>query len=218
MTHNYYQETVAEIERLIEVGNIQEARYLLEQELAQSFIPRKYETIFNELYDEIVVFNDEAADLTLITEKELLRNLLMGEMEEQVLALLNLEQLNIRNYQEIINEYLASDQDNIIKARMLELYVEQGLNETIDFKHDVYGNLSVNPSKLSLVSENAIVSDCFKQLEDRLIKNPSALEIAKQVLVEKMYLNYPLMYDDDNINSLLKQVVEETEKMLKSTV
>lgn len=214
MEKNYYEDVIEKIKDLIKFKKYSAAIELLKAELNQVYLPQDYEDEFHDLYNEAQSYILEETDsepVNIMSEEELLA-LLNGSVEQQFAAINSLEDLNLRNYLEIIQDFLLSNSLAQLKGRMLDLCVSQNINEEFLFKSSE-GIISVNPNSLQSVDEMEFITLAFDYFNNHLYKNPSLIQICQIALVEKVYSIYPKVFLIDNLEEICTSVIDEVNEM-----
>lgn len=212
MENNYYDSIVKKIKNLIETKEYSAAIEILTEELNQVYIPHNYEDIFHNLYNEAESYIVDVEEFMPIISKQELRDLLNGSSEQQFAAINSLEQLNLRNYTDIISDYFLSDKLSQLKGRLLDLCVVQNINTYFDFKSNDE-IISVNPSLLEAVDEMDFIGYAFDYFNNHLYKNPSLINICQVALVEKVYSIFPKVFLKDNVESICQSIIDEVNDM-----
>lgn len=212
MENNYYDNIVKKIKNLIETKEYTAAIEMLTEELNQLYIPHNYEDIFHILYNEAESYIVDIEEYMPIISKHELKELLQGSSEQQFAAINSLEQLNLRNYIDIISEYFLSDKLSQLKGRLLDLCVVQNINTYFDFKSNDE-IINVNPSLLESVDEMDFIGYAFDYFNNHLYKNPSLINICQVALVEKVYSIYPKVFLKDNVESICQSIIDEVNDM-----
>lgn len=214
MEKNYYEDVIEKIKDLIKFKKYSAAIELLKAELNQVYLPQDYEDEFHDLYNEAQSYILEETDsepVNIMSEEELLA-LLNGSVEQQFAAINSLEDLNLRNYLEMIQDFLLSNSLAQLKGRMLDLCVSQNINEEFLFKSSE-GIISVNPNSLQSVDEMEFITLAFDYFNNHLYKNPSLIQICQIALVEKVYSIYPKVFLIDNLEEICTSVIDEVNEM-----
>ena len=212
MEKNYYDDVLEKIKNLIQTKEYTAAIELLTAELNQVYLPEDYEDIFHDLYNEAQSYIlDDEDETTIISKKELSR-LLSGNREQQFAAINNLEDLNLRNYIDVIQEFMISDNLAQLKGRLLDLCVAQNIDIEFDFLGSD-GLIKVNPTTLESVDDMEFIELAFDYFNNHLYKNPSLIQICQIALVEKVYSIYPKMFLVDNLESICIAIIEEVNEM-----
>lgn len=212
MKNNYYDNIIIKVKNLIAANDYNAAIEILTTELTQVYIPHYYEDIFHELYNEAESYITNVEEEMLIVDKKELSLLLKGDREQQFLAINSLDQLNLRNYLDIISKYFLSDQLPQLKGRLLDLCVGQNIDGIFEFKLNEE-IIDVNPSQLESVDEMEFITFAFDYFNNHLYKNPSLINICQIALVEKIYSIYPKVFLIDNVESVCQSIIAEVGDM-----
>lgn len=213
MEKNYYENVIKKVKNLLKTKEYTAAIDVLLEELNQVYIPLSYENEFHDLYNEAQSYIlDEDEPLPKMTSKQLIK-LLNGSYEQQFAAINKLDDLNLRNYLDVIQEYFLSDNLQQLKGRLLDLCAAQELNYDFEFKIS-NETITVNPSKLETVDEMEFINLAFDYFNDHLYKNPSFIQIAQITLVEKIYSIYPKVFLVDNLEVICKSIIDEIDQTI----
>ncbi len=215
MVKNYYESVIAKIRDLIDTQEYLTAMELLTAELNQVYLPEDYENEFHNLYNETqsyILDEDDDFDTPKVVSESDIRRLLNGSREQQFAALNSLDDLNLRNYLDLIQEYFLSDNLAQLKGRLLDLCVVQNMDIEFEFNGSE-GIIKVNPSQLESVDEMEFITLAFDYFNNHLYKNPSMIQICQIALVEKVYSIFPKVFLVDNLEAICKSIIEEIEDM-----
>lgn len=215
MEKNYYENVIKKIKKLIDTKEYTSAIQILTEELNQVYIPRDYEDVFHNLYNEAESYLlDDDNQQSLISKKDL-EVLLNGDREQQFAAINNLEKLNLRNYTDVISKYFISDNLAQLKGRLLDLCVVQNINFEFDYKlNDEI--ITVNPTLLESVDEMEFINLAFDYFNNHLYKEPSMIQVSQIALVEKVFSIYPKVFLNDNVEEICTAVIAEVREMFDS--
>ena len=200
----YYDVLVAYLEALKECEEYEKAIDILVEELGMPYIPYEYESLFNEVYDQILLEKQEMnAQLDrhqIFSVEELEKLLDRNDVNDDLLymALDQLTQLNVRMLSPVLHRYLA---DESKPAFAKTLIMETLIQQQIDDEFEVHKNGHIydfNPAISALVLER----ECYQGIGKHLIRvleddNPSLMNQCLDYLEYFLYATYPQeIYED----------------------
>jgi hypothetical protein len=202
----YYDVVALYLNVLKELEEYEEAIDLLIEELSMPYIPYQYESLFNAVYDEILLLKQEAnyvveAKNQIFSVEEIATLLDKDECNEDLLymALDQLQQLNIRLIMPAIKRFLLNPNKHpFAKSLIMEIMIEQQIDEEMEVSK--FGSLyDFNPSYLPLVLEQSAYEGIYRKMERELENdNPSLLAICQEFLEFVLYTYYPKeIYEDE---------------------
>ena len=100
---NYYDEILEKIHALLANGKSTQALLILDEELGMPYVPKDFEEKLLELKSSIQ-FEEGRKSYS----DEDLERMLKGSNDEQLIAINELNARNLRNYHDLINDYLNS--------------------------------------------------------------------------------------------------------------
>ncbi len=212
MEKNYYDKVIDRVKKLIKTQKYNVALELLSIELNQVYLPHEYEDAFHDLYNEAESYIlDDEEYIEVLSEKELV-TMLNGSPEQQFAAINNLDNLNLRNYIEVIQDYFLTDSFPQLKGRLLDLCSVQKIDHVFIFKGSD-GIVEVNPILQESVDDMEFINLAFDYFNNHLYKNPSLIQIAQIALVEKVYSIFPKVFLVDNLEEICESVISEINEM-----
>ena len=188
---NYYQELIERITRYIEEESYEAASALIEEELKLPYVPADtYDRLIG-LREQIRGYLTREPVTRFLSAREVLQDLKRGG-EKAYRAILILNKVNIREYLDVIQDYLLSDKtDRMIVSVLFDLCHKQEVNTLLQYCDNGTWK-QVRPSRLQDVSDNGIFREAMKLLGARFEnENPSFAELCRQILAEYAYLKYP---------------------------
>lgn len=219
---NYYDVIAIYVSILVEMNLVEDAKNVLEEELAMPYIPGKYETIFNETYDELLKRGREDSKsiniFDTISDEDLAAQLLVSKDKEITLMLLDqLDQRNIRRFLLALEDYLKDQsKPRIFKTIILETLSSQGVNK--DFKLiSENEEITINPINCTPLLEQEYIKEVckiFEEINDQ--KDMRFLEYCIEVLYSYAGNIYPSKINEDKINLLACAIVVYVDSMLGS--
>ena len=203
---NYYQELITRIEEHISREEYQKASELIEDELKLPYVPMETYDRLIELRDRIKGYLSKEPTARFLSEKEVLEGLKKGG-ENAYQAISFLKKVNIREYLDVIQEYLLSDDtDRMIVAVLFDLCHRQEIGRELQYCDKGEWH-SVRPSQLEDVTDNETFAQTLGLLQERFENhNPSFMQLCFGMLGEYTYLRYPEPLENDS-EKLASQIV-----------
>ncbi|MGF0143581.1 hypothetical protein [Sharpea azabuensis] len=201
----YYDVLVAYLEALKECEEYEKAIDILVEELGMPYIPYEYESLFNEVYDQILLEKQEMnaqLDRSQIFSIEEIEKLLdRKNVNDDLLymALDQMTQLNIRMLLPALHRYL---EDDLKPAFAKTLIMETLIQQQIDDEFEVHKNGHIydfNPAISALVLER----ECYQGIGKQLVRvleddNPALMNQCIDYLEYFLYASYPQeIYEDE---------------------
>ena len=199
MAENYYDDLIWEIKKNIELECYDLASEMIEDELDMAYVPADVLQKLESLRNEIKPFLVKTKPFTMLTGQQV-AVYLRSTGEKPYNALRFLKAVNVRNYLEVIKDYLEDhDSDRMIVSLLIEICSEQGIREPLNYYHK--GELeNVIPAEVTDMHKQPQFVKCWYRLEEMTgSKNPSFLNQCRQVLVQYAHLNYPQQLEDDTV-------------------
>ena len=159
---SYYDEILKKIKDLMDEGKYAEANKLLEEELAMPYIP------FNVEEELIQCYNECRSELRAHTQKAYseddIEAMLAGELDEQFLAIEQLKKSNIRNYVDVIQNFLSQKNvHTLVRSLLIEAMMDQ--NITDEFTCEINGlEVCFSPCAIDSVMESEGVNKAVMYL------------------------------------------------------
>lgn len=188
---SYYDELLVKIDSLIASKDYDEAYSLIESELKMPYIPKNIE---DKLLDyKNMLPND--SKLTNLSLEDAIKYLKGSELE-QLRAVDELNSLNLRDYLDICSEFLKNDGYINAKVLLVESLIKQEINEEI---HMSCNGLEYDfiPKYVMLPEESLGYKKAIELLNNEYMKEPSKLELAKQLIYKECLLNLPLNFNEE---------------------
>lgn len=209
---NYYELLINKIKTALNGNDYQTVRNIIKEELSMPYVPLAIEQKLNDILSQLPPIEDNVTKIEQDSER--LRVLLVGNVQKQIQAMEYLAQLNIRNYIDIVKEYLLNDNLPIIKSYLIAICIQQQLNEEITVEKEGY-QYQIIPSSL-LMPET---SDGYILCNERLIallsdNDPSLLNMSLDVLHQLAYLKLPETYDEDETEILTYSILRYVLKVM----
>ena len=214
---NYYQELIARISEHIRRQEYRQASELIEEELKLPYVPADTYDRLIEFRDEIKGFLTKDPVATFMSEQQV-ESFLAAGGEKAYKAVSFLRKANIREYLDIIQEYmLKDDADRMVVAILFELCHRQGVNTELQYCDNGIWKKQ-RPNQAGDVTDNERFAETADLLASRFENsNPSFLELCRQVLVQHAYLKYPEPLDisaeilTDQIVRYVFEAIQDTE-------
>lgn len=202
---SYYDELLNKVKELIDKGDYNKASSLIDKELSMPYIPSDFEPKLRELLSLIPIEIDQKS----LSDDQIIEYLISDEMK-QLRAVEELNKKNLREYLDICGNYLCSEGFINAKALLVDSLIKQDINEEINMLNNGL-EYSFIP-KYILSPENSLgFLEGLKLLSDKYMKEPSKLELAKQLLYKECLLALPVNYEEDDGPYLADKVYEYIE-------
>lgn len=208
---NFYDELLSDIKKAIDDNDFENALKLINTELSMPYIPEnvesdllKYLKIIRTKQNKNLFENNRNFNIDKI--REMLNS---KDTIQQMIAIKNLASVNIRLLLEDVEKYLISkNNSNDNKTFLLLALSEQDIN--IDFKVLKDKEYIINPNQIDVQS----IDWKIEKIENKLIefitdKNPSLIEMSKQILFSYFLNSFPNI-DLDEINEIAVAVLYTT--------
>jgi len=201
---NYYDEVISKIEKTIKNEEYDEASFLIKQELNVPYVPKEIENKLKNLLENIKEYlikpSKEISD-------ELIIDYLHSSNDKQIIAISSLIKKNLRNYLDLINEYLCSEGFINCKVVLVDELIRQEINEEI--KMNANGmEYTFIPKYLLVPEESDAYIYALEILKDEYMKEPSKLELAKQLLYKDLLMSLPINLIDEEGKLLAKEIIK----------
>ncbi|MDQ0567830.1 DUF3196 family protein [Mycoplasma yeatsii] len=208
---NFYDELLNDIKKAIDDNDFENALKLINTELSMPYIPEnvesdllKYLKIIRTEQNKNLFENNNNFNIDKI--REMLNS---KDTIQQMIAIKNLASVNIRLLLDDVKKYLISkNNSNDNKTFLLLALSEQDIN--IDFKVLKDKEYIINPTQIDVQSIDLKI----EKIENKLIefitdKNPSLIEMSKQILFSYFLNSFPNI-DLDDINEITTAVLYTT--------
>lgn len=199
------EEILNEIRRHMAEKNYSAAAKLLEAELAVPFIPKDVEPILIQLNEEC---RRELRQNTVQRYDEAdIERLLMGNLDEQLMAVELLKNSNLHRHYDIIEAYLNQNPHELVRALLIDALREQNI---ADAMHTTIDGLEV--TFLPCYIEPVMQADGARIAESALREwfeneDPSFLAMCLECLRQECYLHLPFNIAADEGLPLAKSIV-----------
>lgn len=185
---NYCEEIIEEIKECMAKKNYEEAKRLIENELAMPYVPREIE---EKLYEYKGIADRETYIAKQMSDEEI-EEYLKGNEYSQLVAVEELNRKNLRDYIQLCSSYLDKDGFKNAECLLIDSLVRQEINHEF-----IYEGMFFNPSKLRPFEESEGYIVGKKHLEDVFMKDPSMLKLSIELFINAMMLSYPKNLDGD---------------------
>ncbi len=210
---NYYNEIIDEIKNAIDQGEIEEADYLLKKELSMPYIPQDVETELYKLKKDIAYAKSDKRNIHEESLEDLLPKLAHGKAQTQLAAANALQDRNLRSCIEDIQRYLEKDPCPEAAALIIEALAEQEIDDEFTLRKDGI-EYTFFADEVVPVTKSKGLLKALDLLQDEYLKNPSMFQLAKSILIHKVYLYLPLSYEEEEAEYLKDDVISEIEDLL----
>ena len=179
MNENYYQDTLEKIKKLIEAGDSEKAASIITEELSMPYLPADFAAELQAL----IVKQPELRKVSPLSDPQTLLALLNGTEDQQLAAVYQLSKLNLRNYQELLQDYFLAPSSFYIAGLLIALLIEQEVTTEFSYQ-SVDGEVRFRSNELTLPSESVGFKWALKYLNDELKDDePAKLTWAEADLV-----------------------------------
>ena len=149
-----------------------------------------------------------------IENEEEIREYLKGNEYRQLVAVEQLNKLNLREYYDLCNEYLKSDGFINAKVLLIESLVRQEISDEYTMLKD--GMLfNFIPRYVMLPEESEGYNTALKILSDYYMKEPSYFLMARDLLYKDCLMALPLSYIREEGEMLARNIISYLDSVLK---
>lgn len=211
---NYYQQVLDQIRHAMDQKKIDKAQALLEQELHMPYIPSDVEEQFNQLKKELQYRMAEQKKTSTKVDDEELLEMLHGDPHQQVQAAFLLSSLNLRQYQQELDDYLQGQPDPHAAGLLIDAIIEQQIDREWIYRHPQF-EYTFYVDGLVPVEKSHAYAYGEKLLQDYVeIHNASIYQYAHSLYISKLYLTLPLTLTHDEVLVEIEQIVQEVCQMI----
>ena len=206
---DYYKELVSNIEKAIESADYDKASKLIDDELSLPYVPK-------DVFERLREFKENipAEDINRTLSEEEIREYLKGNEYRQLVAVEQLNKLNLREYYDLCNEYLKSDGFINAKVLLIESLVRQEISDEYTMLKD--GMLfNFIPRYVMLPEESEGYNTALKILSDYYMKEPSYFLMARDLLYKDCFMALPLSYIMEEGEMLARNIISYLDSVLK---
>ena len=201
--NNYYEEIVAKIEALIAENDYLKAKMIVDDELKMPYVPKDLEDKLQE-YD--LLLKDKLRHNEFILDDDTLRSYLFDGEYKQFIAANYLDSLNLRNYLDLIEEYLISDGYKRAKVLIINSLIEQAIDQKLTVNKD-----GLEIEFIPKYVEPPIYQDGYlkavKIIEEELFKDPALYKLAMELLSDRAFMSLPLGLSEDEGELLAMSII-----------
>ena len=203
---SYYDTLIKQCEALMQQQEYAQALKLLEEELSMPYIPKQVE-------DKIIVMYNECRSALRLSQKistkvYAIEELLKGSIDEQFQAVEQLRSSNIRNHLALVQETFDTNENDWVKAFLIEALCEQNVSEEFTMQRDGLQYAFI-PCALTLPRESETIHQCVEEMRAWFeSENPSFLSQCVETLMQEAYLRLPMDIDETECIPLALAVVE----------
>ena len=205
MNNNYYEDILEKIKSTIEKGDIERALFYLDEELSMPYIPLEIEEKFLELQKECKA--SKSKESIKLSEEEIYANLNEKASPVKQLTTANyLNNLNIRDYLELVNDFLIGNGEVMAKLLLVNTLMEQDITEELTINKDGL-EIDFTPRYIEPIEISDGYEAAMNFFEENLKQNPSVLEMARESLGNECFMYLPLSYDSEEGIILAKEII-----------
>lgn len=200
---NYYEDLLKNIDDKINNNNLEEAKKLIEDELSTPYIPRDVEFQLKEYLSVIKLSTNSFKSLS----DDEIASYLNGSLEHQLIACNELDKKNLRDYIDLCKKYLEGNGFINAKALLIDSLIRQEINHEFTYSNDA-NKVVFNPSKIVIVENNENFKKISSILEQTFLKDPSKLNLSKDLLFKEALLLLPKQITDNDIDSISNKIIK----------
>lgn len=205
---DYYENLIANARHLIHHEKYQEAYSILETELNMPYIPYQHEAIIAALFKECQQALDIDKRAVKYDGDDIETLLFSDDIDEACVACELLKGSNVRNYLEIIENYLKKSPHYLVRTLLIETLMDQDVTDEIQLDYDGL-QVTFIPTYVERIQESEVVREMVQQLKDYFENdNPTFYQMCVDCLVKELYLKLPFNVENDEVNYLLKAIIE----------
>ena len=207
MENNYYDECITNIKKLMNDGELDEAKKLLEEELSMPYIPSFAESRFLELKRELHAMNSKEIN-SMMSASQIEDALLSQDSAVQLRAIKALQDYSCRSFIEVIQRFFDTVPDAKLQALMIDILIEQQIRDEFEITYE-----GMQMSFIPLYQERPHETDGFVSAQKILHcwfenDNPALLQMCEQLLIQECFLMLPLSYEEEEGLSLAVSIAE----------
>lgn len=208
---DFYEELISSIKELIEEKKYDEARKKINDELTMAYVPMSVE-------ETLLTFLDRIDELSPTREKELsideiIAYLNSKDLQQQVIAANYFDRLNVRDYLDVIEEFLLSEYGyDEAKTMLVSTLIDQEIKEEIKMNKDGM-NYKFIPYYIIKVEESDGYLKAMKIFDKELFKNPSYYKMAVQLFTNKAYESLPINIDEQEAKDMAYMIIRHVYRL-----
>ncbi len=212
---DYYEEIITEISTCLQNGQLDDAEYLLKRELAMPYIPAATEEKLHDLQKELIYARSSRAKEKGEKSLSELLHMLKGRPALQLAAANALQKHNLRACVSELRDYLQKDPVPEAAVLVIDALAEQEISEEFVWNREGV-EYSFYADEVVPVSRCQATGPAAALLQQKLARNPSALNMAMTLLAGKIYMALPLTYEAEEAGALADEVIRELNSMLET--
>ena len=210
-TMNYYDQTIATIQQLINANDLSKAKAMLDEELAMPYIPQVAQSKFLELLKEVHYrLKDNDVPIASMDLDNIESYLFSHDIDRQDHALTLLERSNVRAYLPVIQRFLMDpNEDASIKTALLHILLAQQVSATVDVVKNGT-TVSVDLTTLKPLDQQDSAYAQISLWIDQLFADNAALSsLLRQWAWDLMVSIYPItLTSEGDIDLLMHQLID----------
>ncbi len=203
---DYYTGLLEEIRELIKEGKDGAAREKILAELSLPYVPRDAEKELEELLSSLPVEekNREIPDSKIA-------EYLFQDPQHQLIAVDLLSRKNLREELELCGRFLTYDKGNLYaKVFLADALIRQEIGEEIRMSDDTAEYVFI-PKYVMIPEESPGFLEGMRVLEDRYLKEPGKLIMARDLLFKETMLKLPLNLEEEEGEYLAQDIIRYIE-------
>ena len=208
---NYYDELIDKIKLLLREKNYEMAEKLIQDELSLPYVPKDIEEMLYNLKEQIV----KSTIPHRISDEEIEKHLFEGDIDHQLMAVNELNGKNLRQYIDLCQRYLDGNGFANAKALLIDSLIRQEINHVFHYKRDD-DLMMFNPCSYEVIEDSEPFSAASRQLSEDYMKEPSKLQLARQLLYKELIMALPDVYTSEEAMILEERIVEYINKAFDS--
>lgn len=213
--NNYYEEMLEKIVQLMNDSEYNNALEIIKEELKMPYIPNDIEIKLNQLEKECQSIQKQNDKVSFQMDDEEITTYLYGTKDKQLKACDYLNSLNLRNYSEIVNDYLSNNPDPMAQALLIDSLIDQEISYEVSCVVD-NEDITFIPRYI----EKAVESDGFIEAKNFIENefendNPSMAKMCMQLLIQEAYLHSPINFEENEGAILAYSIIIEVYEMLQ---
>ena len=204
----YYEETLLNIEKLLEEGREEEVRRIIEEELSQVYVPRDFEEKLHDVLKKLPPKERIREELS----EEKIAEYLKSSPDHQLLAVSVLDKKNLRDHLKLCEDFLTSENGHLhAKVLLVDSLIRQEIGEEIRMS-DETAEYAFIPKYLLPPEESDGFLYGIRKLEEAFLKEPSMFLMARDLLYKETILKLPVNLDKEEGEVL----AEDIEKFIRN--
>lgn len=206
----YYEQIIEDIKLKIEKNLVEEAYQICKEELEVSYIPSDVEEILKDLESDCI-FQLSDKKRSKYTQEDI-EDLFNKDENHIMIAIDLLKNSNVRNYIDVIENYISNKPHPIIRSYLIELLIDQGISDELKLNYDGL-EVSFSPIFLELVEDQDVYQEMKETFKDLLAcENPIYLNMCNEILYAEMLYRQPFSIEFEEeemlVYAILKYVFE----------